>query len=336
MRIRHSVDEYVSGILSGNRNMLSKALTIVESTHPSDGQLASQILESILPFTGNSLRIGISGIPGVGKSTFIEIFGKHLTGLGKKVAVLAIDPSSSRSKGSILGDQARMNQLSSDPQAYIRPSPNNLTLGGVTDQTRASILLCEAAGYEIILVETVGVGQAEIQVREMTDFFVLLMLTGAGDELQSIKKGIIEIADLIAINKADGANEVQAQKEAMIYQNAMHDSAPAPSGQTIPIMTISALTGKGIAQLWTLIMQYQANTLQNGYFEKNRQAQNVQWMHLHIQKKLRNLLYENTNMYPLIYVLEQEVKMGTLLPNQAAEEIISKLIMLLSDLPNKQ
>jgi LAO/AO transport system kinase len=332
MRTRLTADDYISGILSGNRNILSRAITIVESTHPSDRILAPQILESILPFSGKALRIGISGIPGVGKSTFIETFGKHLTSIGKKVAVLAIDPSSSKSKGSILGDQTRMNKLSLDPKAYIRPSANNLTLGGVTAHTREAILLCEAAGYEIILIETVGVGQAEIQIREMTDFVLLLMLTDAGDELQSIKKGIIEIADLIAINKADGLNAFQVQEALRKYENVIHNSVPAPSGQKIHVMPISALTGKGLEQLWAVMEAYHTNTMQNGYFNLNRQNQNVQWIHLHIQKKLFRLLYENTEMDQLIHALAKEVKAGIRLPDQAAEKIISDFISSLSKL----
>jgi LAO/AO transport system kinase len=334
MRSRLTLEKYKSGILSGNRNILSKAITVIESTHESDRFLASEILESILPYTGKTIRIAISGVPGVGKSTFIEAFGTHLTGLGKKVAVLAIDPTSSITKGSILGDKTRMEKLSKNPLAYIRPSPNNLALGGVNNETWETMLLCEAAGYEIIIIETVGVGQAEIQVKQMTDIFLLLMLTGAGDELQGIKKGIVEIADLIAINKADGSNHLQAKKEVITFQNTIHNHSAPRSGVTAQVMAISSLTGEGIDELWQLILAFQTTTTKNGYFQLNRSEQYLHWMDIHIQKKLLKLFYENNEIKQELIKIKTSVQNGSILPNHAADTIISKFLSLIID-PNK-
>ncbi|MDP4290279.1 MAG: methylmalonyl Co-A mutase-associated GTPase MeaB, partial [Bacteroidota bacterium] len=251
-----SVDEYVDGILKGNRIILSQAITLVESSLHAHKILAQQIIERCLPYSGNSFRIGITGVPGVGKSTFIEAFGTYLTSMGHKLAVLAIDPSSSRSRGSILGDKTRMEDLSIDPNAFIRPSPSAGSLGGVARKTRESIILCEAAGFDIIFIETVGVGQSETAVHSMVDFFLLLMLAGAGDELQGIKRGIMEMADAIVINKADGDNLLKAQTAKVEYQNALHLFPTAESGWNPEVETMSARKKEGMDRVWDIIQRY--------------------------------------------------------------------------------
>mgnify|MGYP006194132167 CR=1 FL=1 len=253
---RLSVSEYIQGVLQSDRVVLSRAITLVESTLDSDQLIAEKVMEGILPYSGNSIRIGISGVPGVGKSTFIESFGKILVEKGHKVAVLAVDPSSQQSHGSILGDKTRMENLASDKRAYIRPSPAGSTLGGVSARTREGMLLCEAAGYDIILIETVGVGQSETAVHGMTDFFLLLMLAGAGDELQGIKKGIMEMADMVVINKADGDNIRKSQIARSQYQNALHIFPQSESGWSPVVSTASAIKNIGIDKVWEEIIAY--------------------------------------------------------------------------------
>src|SRR5512133_2403238 len=247
---KYSADEFVSGILSGDRTILSQAITLVESSLPQHYETAQVIIEKCLPFSSKSIRIGITGVPGAGKSTFIESFGLHITREGRKLAVLTIDPSSEQTKGSILGDKTRMEQLSVHPHAFIRPSPSSGSLGGVARKTRETIILCEAAGYDTILVETVGVGQSETEVHSMVDFFLLLMLAGAGDEIQGIKRGIMEMADMIAITKADGQNALNAEAARVLYQNAIHLFPPAPSGWKPRVVTCSARNQTGISVLW--------------------------------------------------------------------------------------
>ena len=322
MQQRLSPDEYTKGVLAGNRVVLSRAITVIESNLPADRNLARKILENILPKSGNSIRIGITGVPGVGKSTFIEAFGKHLTSLEKRVAVLTIDPTSKRSGGSILGDKTRMENLAHDPLAYIRPSATGLSLGGVAAKTRETMLLCEAAGYEIVIIETVGVGQSETLVRGMTDFFLLLMLAGAGDELQGIKKGIMEMADVVAINKADGANKVLAEQAVGDYQNALHFLPRSASGQLTKVLTNSSITGNGITELWGTVQDYQKATLENGYFVKNRQLQNLDWMHDYIRQTLENKFYESPRIKKSIRELEKLVTEGKELPTVAAEQLL--------------
>lgn len=288
-----SVDQYVSGILSGDRTILSKAITLVESTNPAHHQLAQQIIEKCLPYSGKSIRIGITGVPGVGKSTFIEAIGKSITKKNHKLAVLAIDPSSSRTKGSILGDKTRMEELSTDNNAFIRPSPSAGSLGGVARKTRESIILCEASGFDVIFVETVGVGQSEIAVHSMVDFFLLLMLAGAGDELQGIKRGIMEMADAIFINKADGDNIDKATRAQAEYKNALHLFPPARSGWTPKVGICSASTKKGIPEVWDTITSYENFTKTNGFFKQKRKEQKNLIMFESINEGLKNDFYEN-------------------------------------------
>lgn len=322
MRQRLSVEAYSKGVLSGDTIMLSRAITLIESKLKSDKILAKPVLENILPHTGKSIRVGITGVPGVGKSTFIEAFGKHITSLKKKVAVLTIDPSSKKTGGSILADKTRMEELSRDPFAFIRPSASGLSLGGVARSTRETILLCEAAGYEVIIIETVGVGQSETLVKGMSDFFLLLMLAGAGDELQGIKKGIMEMADAVAINKADGVNKISAELAVTEYQNALHLFPKSDSDFITKVLTCSALERSGISSLWELINEYQHVTLKNGYFEKNRQAQNLEWMHDYIRQTLEDQFYENTIIKKSIASLEKSVREGNELPVAVAERLL--------------
>lgn len=319
---RLTISQFKEGILKGDRIALARAITLVESSLYSDQENASKLIDSMLEYSGNSIRIGITGVPGVGKSTFIEAFGTSLTAKNKKVAILTIDPSSQLTKGSILGDKTRMDELSKNKLAFIRPSSTGETLGGVTNRTRESILLCEAAGYEVIIVETVGVGQSEVSVKSMVDFFLLLMLAGAGDELQGIKKGIMEMADAIVITKADGENVKRATEAQADYQHALHLQQPKPSGWTAKTLTCSAFTKNGIEDIWKLILDYSSRTKSNGYFQHNRQQQNVAWFHeyfLHLQKldfmNFEKLKGKRTE-------LEQQIKEGSVSPNHAALDLL--------------
>jgi len=322
MRHRLTLEEYTSGILAGDRLVLSRAITIIESRLTEDKDLAAQILRHILPHTGNSLRIGITGIPGVGKSTFIEAFGKQITSQGKSVAVLAIDPSSKKSGGSILGDKTRMEELSRDPLAFIRPSATGLSLGGVARSTRETMLLCEACGFDVILIETVGVGQSETLVKGMTDFFLLLMLAGAGDELQGIKKGIMEMADLIAINKADGLNKDAAMRAVAEYQQALHLFPKTESGFISKAVPCSAFENTGIAGIWDEMMRFFDITRKNGFFEKNRQLQNLDWMHDYIRQTLEEQFYSSPAVKRKLASLEKAVGDNQEPPLSAARQLI--------------
>jgi LAO/AO transport system kinase len=301
------VDEYVAGILAGNITLLSKAVTLVESSKPEHQQIAQEVIARCLPHAGKSIRVGITGVPGVGKSTFIEALGKHITSLGGKLAVLAIDPSSERSKGSILGDKTRMEELSGDKNAYIRPSPSAGSLGGVARKTREIIVLCEAAGFNHIFIETVGVGQSETAVHSMSDFFLLLMLAGAGDELQGIKRGIMEMADLIAINKADGNNMEKAQMARRQYQNALHLFPKKDSSWDPQVLTCSALSKTGVAEIWQQVENYRKLTVENGYFSQRRNAQSTFWMHETIQEQMKRSFYHHPEMKKIIKEFEQRV-----------------------------
>ena len=321
-RQRLAPEEYIEGVLSGNRIILSKAITIIESNHPSDFPLAEKIMEGILPASGNSLRIGITGVPGVGKSTFIESFGRHITSMDKKLAVLTIDPSSQRSKGSILGDKTRMEELANDPLAYIRPSATGTALGGVNNKTRETMLLCEAAGHEVIFIETVGVGQSETTVHGMVDFFLLLMLAGAGDELQGIKKGIMELADAIAITKADGSNTTQALRAKVEYQNALHLFPPSRTGWHPQVMTCSAVEKTGIDHIWEVIEAHQKMMNDNGYFERNRKNQNVNWMHENIKHYLENRFYSNSEIKVKLPLMEGKVANKEIPAIRAAKDLL--------------
>lgn len=333
MRQRLSVETYTKGVLSGDRTTLSRAITIIESSLAEDRILGSQILQHILPHTGKSIRIGVTGVPGVGKSTFIEAFGSYLTSLGKRVAVLAVDPSSKQSGGSILGDKTRMEKLSRDPLAYIRPSPTNLSLGGVARHTREAILLCEAAGYDIILVETVGVGQSETLVKGITDFFLLLMLAGAGDELQGIKKGIMEMVDAVAINKADSGNEAAVAKAVSEYRQALHLFPENASKVPVQVVACSALEGTGMQPIWKLISDYYAQTSESGFLQQNRQFQRVDWLREQIRQSLEDRFYENELVKKHITSADQAVRSGEKLPDEAAADLIN--LFLSSEQPSE-
>jgi len=294
------LEDYVKGIKEGNRSILAKAITLIESALPKHRKLAQEIIQACLPLSGKSIRIGISGVPGVGKSTFIEAFGKNLSQQNHKIAVLAIDPSSSRSKGSILGDKTRMESLSRDKNAFIRPSPSAGSLGGVAQKTRETIILCEAAGFDVILVETVGVGQSETAVHSMVDFFLLLMLSGAGDELQGIKRGIMEMSDALIINKADGDNIDKAKMAKVQYANALHLFPPTPSGWIPRTDICSAYTGDGIDRVWDIILDYVKLTQESGYFNDNRKQQEIQRLLENVEQRLLNQFYENPDIQNFI------------------------------------
>ncbi len=302
-----SVEDYVSGILRGDISMLSQAITMVESSKHEHQKVAQAIIEKCLPYAGKSIRIGITGVPGSGKSTFIEAFGKHLTENGHQLAVLAIDPSSERSKGSILGDKTRMEELATDNKAYIRPSPSAGSLGGVARKTRETLLLCEAAGFDTIIIETVGVGQSETAVHSMVDFFLLLKIAGAGDELQGIKRGIMEMADMISINKADGNNITKAQLARVQFENALHLFPKAISGWDPKVFTCSALQKIGIAEIWDAILDYCSTTQQNGYFEKRRSEQAKYWMYETINEQLKDNFYLQQQIKDDIPIYENKV-----------------------------
>ncbi len=319
-----AVQEFVDGILSGNRTILSQAITMVESSLPGHHKIAQEIIEKCLPFSGKSIRIGITGVPGVGKSTFIECIGVYVTSLGKKLAVLAIDPSSERSKGSILGDKTRMEQLSVDPNAFIRPSPTSGSLGGVARKTRETIVLCEAAGFDTIFIETVGVGQSETAVHSMVDFFLLLMLAGAGDELQGIKRGIMEMADTIAITKSDGNNFHKAEIAAVQYRTALH-LFPKSASEWIPqVLMCSAINGFGIDKIWEKLSEYVQLTQQNTYFQQRRQEQAKYWMYETINEALNDHFYHHLQIEQLLPAYEEMVLNNQLSSFVAAKKLLSK------------
>ncbi len=317
-----TVEELFSGIRNGNRSALGKAITLIESTQPKHMENANRLTEKCLPYSGKSFRIGITGVPGVGKSTFIERLGLFLLEQQHKVAVLAVDPSSTCSKGSILGDKTRMETLSAQGDAFIRPSPSAGSLGGVARKTRETIILCEAAGYDYILIETVGVGQSETTVRSMVDFFLLLMLAGAGDELQGIKRGIIEMADLIAINKADGDNIAKANLAKQEYQNALHLFPQKDSGWQPPVLTCSALTGKGVEDIFHQTEKFLKQTLGSGYFENNRKQQAKYWLEETIWNSLKNDFLAAGGIKSQFEKLEQAVINETLSPFAAAQQLL--------------
>lgn len=318
-------DELIKEILAGNTIALARAITLSESQKAVDQKLADKLIIKLLPHASRSLRIGVTGAPGVGKSTFIEAFGKHLTSIGKKIAVLAIDPSSEKTKGSILGDKTRMEELARDPQAFIRPTATRHALGGVADKTREAILLCEAAGYEIILVETVGVGQSETAVRSMVDFFLLLQLAGAGDELQGIKKGIMEMADGIVITKADGGNERRAKQAQTEFQHALHLFQLSESGWTPKVLTTSALEKKGIEEVTKMIEAFHSFSLKNKFFQKNREQQNLQWFRERLDQLLKNKILQSRTALGKIKSFEKKITDKKITPSKAATEIVELL-----------
>lgn len=319
---RYSVEEYVNGIVSGDRTILSQAITLAESSLPGHYRMAQEIIEKCLPLSGQSVRIGITGSPGVGKSTFIEAFGLKLAGEGRRIAVLAIDPSSGQTGGSILGDKTRMENLSTHPNAFIRPSPSAGTLGGVARKTRESIIMCEAAGFDTIIVETVGVGQSETAVRAMVDFFLLLLLAGAGDELQGIKRGIMEMADAVAITKADGSNKLTAESARAVYSNALGLFPPGRSAWRPEVVTCSARTNTGISEIWDIIRKYTDVTRQSGYFNLMRKEQAVTRMHDMISENLRTSFYSNNSVAGLIESIEKKLYEGTITSYKAAKILL--------------
>jgi len=316
-------DAYVEGVRAGERAMLARTITLIESEHPRHEALAQEVLTRLLPSTGAALRVGISGVPGVGKSTFIDALGMHLVGLGKRVAVLAIDPSSTVSGGSILGDKTRMARLSRESLAYIRPSPSSGTLGGVARKTRETLLLCEAAGFDVVLVETVGVGQSETVVADMVDFYLVLMLAGAGDELQGIKRGILEIADMLAINKADGDNAIRAERARSEYRAALHLMRP---GAEPEITTCSALENTGIERVWSSIAKRLEAQRASGELEKRRRVQQVQWMWSMIEDGLRAALHAHPGVASLGPALERDVREGRATPTLAARRVLETFL----------
>lgn len=318
-----SVQEFVDGIVKGDVTVLSQAVTLVESVKPEHQAIAQEVIEKCLPYSGNSVRIGISGVPGAGKSTSIDVFGLHvLERKGGKLAVLAIDPSSERSKGSILGDKTRMEQLSVHPKSFIRPSPSAGSLGGVARKTRETIILCEAAGYDTIFVETVGVGQSETAVHSMVDFFLLIQLAGTGDELQGIKRGIMEMADGIVINKADGSNIEKAKLAAAQFRNALH-LFPAPdSGWTPQVLTYSGFYNLGVKEIWDMIYDYMDFVKDNGYFQYRRNEQSKYWMYESINESLRDSFYHNSQIEQMLAEKEQQVLGGNLTSFVAAKDLL--------------
>jgi len=323
---RKSVETYVAGILSGDRVSLGQAITLVESQHPDHQAKAESIIEACLPHAGKSFRIGITGTPGVGKSSFIEALGIYLVQQEKKIAVLTIDPTSQKSHGSILGDKTRMQDLSVHPNAFIRPSPAGDSLGGVARKTRETMILCEAAGYEEIIVETVGVGQSETAVHSMVDFFLLLLLPGAGDELQGIKRGIVEMSDLIAINKADGDRITSAKQSQKAYKNALHLLPATDSGWIPPVVTCSALEKIGIPEIWQTCIDYRKMTDKNNFFQEKRKKQASYWLHERIQNDLRLYLLTDPIMKAALEQIEAAVLSYQKTPFQGAREILQLLI----------
>ena len=321
-KVEPVVNDLIQGVLSGNIAALSRAITLIESKNPKHFDNANTLINACLPHAAHSIRIGITGVPGVGKSTFIEAFGKHLTQIGKKVAVLAVDPSSSISYGSILGDKTRMEDLVKDENAYIRPSASGDTLGGVARKTRESISLCEAAGFNIILIETVGVGQSETAVHSMVDFFLLLKISGAGDELQGIKRGIMEMADAIVINKADGDNIQKANLAKTEFSRALHLFPAKKSGWKPIVTTCSAVSKLGIDQIWEIIIDYTNVTKSNAFFDENRQNQNQFWMFETINEQLKTNFYNNKNITQSLKSITTAVKNNSISPFTAAQQLL--------------
>lgn len=317
-----SVDDFVGGILKGDVTILSQAVTLIESVLPEHQSVAQEVIEKCLPYSGNSVRIGISGVPGAGKSTSIDVFGLHILQQGGKLAVLAIDPSSERSKGSILGDKTRMEQLSVHPKSFIRPSPSAGSLGGVARKTRETIILCEAAGFDKIFVETVGVGQSETAVHSMVDFFLLIQLAGTGDELQGIKRGIMEMADGIVINKADGNNIDKAQLAATQFRNALHLFPTPDSGWTPQVLTYSGFYNIGVKEIWDMIYEYLDFVKQNGYFQYRRNEQSKYWMYESINEQLRDSFYNSTKIASMLKEKEQQVLNADLTSFVAARSLL--------------
>jgi LAO/AO transport system kinase len=323
-RRRLTAAEYLEGIRGGDRAVLARAITLVESELASDVDVASEVIEACLPWTGSARRVGITGVPGVGKSSFIEALGTHLTRtLGETVAVLSIDPSSPLSGGSILGDKTRMERLATDDLAFIRPSPSRGHLGGVARRTREAMLLCEAAGFQNVFIETVGVGQSETTVRSMTDFFLLLMLAGAGDELQGMKRGILEMTDFIAINKADGDNRMRAERARHDYESALHLFPASADGWNPRVLTCSALTREGVASIWSAVLEHRALVESNGSFARLREEQALEWMREAILLGLEQEIRRDRVVTNHLAAMRAEVRSGRLSPFRAARDVLT-------------
>jgi LAO/AO transport system kinase len=314
----HTLAEHIR---SGNIRAIGKGITLIESRKPEHARQAAQLLDLLLPFSGNSLRIGITGVPGVGKSTFIESFGSLLTEQGHKVAVLAVDPSSQITGGSILGDKTRMEELARNPRAFIRPSPAGDTLGGVARRTRETMLLCEAAGYDIVIVETVGVGQSETTVASMVDFFMLLQLATAGDELQGIKKGVMELADAIIINKAD-IDQLKTQLARQQYENALHILRPKSRNWSVPVLMVSALKQHGVAEVWQMLVAFNDAMHQSGEFDENRKRQSVDWMWALLMDDLKTLFLNHNEVQGIFPQLQEAVSQGITTPSAASRRLL--------------
>ena len=318
-----TIDEHVQGVLAKDRTILARTITLIESNSPRHMQKAQEVLKQLLPYTGKSVRLGITGVPGAGKSTFIEALGMQLVSSGHALAVLAVDPSSSLTKGSVLGDKTRMEKLSRETNCFIRPSPSGGTLGGVTRKTRETCLLCEAAGFDVIFIETVGVGQNEITVRSLVDFFLLLKIAGAGDELQGIKKGIIELADAILINKADGDNLQRAEVARDEFSRALHYLKSPTRGWTPRVLTASSIHGKGVADVWKMVEEFVAIVHKNKLFEERRKSQMIEWIHDLIREHLERLFYHNDVIRAELPQAEAAVTAGTMPPTAAAQHLLA-------------
>ena len=317
------LDDVVDGVRAGDRSTLGRAITLVESTRDDHRVQARELLERLLPHSGGGHRIGITGVPGVGKSVFIETLGTRLTGTGRRVAVLAVDPTSIRSGGSILGDKTRMLELANDPAAFVRPSPSSGTLGGVTRSTRQAIIVLEAAGFDTVMVETVGVGQSETLVHGMVDFFLVLMLAGAGDELQGIKKGVLELADMLAVNKADGENARRAEQAAAEFRRALHLMEPVNPEWTPPVVTCSGLTGDGLDELWGLIETHRRILSTSGELERNRGRQQLSWMRALLEERLMADLNADPAVAERVRQLEDDVTAGRITPSGAVDQVLA-------------
>jgi LAO/AO transport system kinase len=323
-RKKLTIDDYIQGILNQDRAILGRAITLIESNSIKHRDMAQEILNQLTTHTGQSIRIGITGVPGVGKSTFIEALGCFLLEKGHKIAVLAVDPSSSLTGGSILGDKTRMEKLSRDRRCFIRPSPSSGTLGGVAQKTRESIIVCESAGFDVILIETVGVGQSEISVRSMVDFFLLLMLANAGDELQGIKKGIMEMADALLINKADGDNKIRAESAKNEFERALHYLQPSIAGWRAHAYTCSSVTGDGIAEIWNVIMSFCHKTKSSGIFFEQRRKQTLQWFYSLIEEQLKNMFFQNPEVKSILPQIDKDISECRYTPFSAVNRVMEK------------
>ncbi len=316
---------YIRGVRTGDRKALAKTITLVESAHPAHQGLIASVIDGLMPYSGGGIRIGITGVPGAGKSTFIESLGLKLVAENHRVAILAVDPSSARSGGSILGDKTRMEKLSVDPNAFIRPSPSGGSMGGVARKTRESILVCEAAGFDVILVETVGVGQSEVSVASMVDFFLVLILAGAGDELQGIKRGILELADAVVVNKADGDNVDKALQTQKAYESALHLLTPSSADWAPPVLTCSALNMTGIDAVWNTVMAHRQMLEKTGALEEKRRKQAASWMSFLLETGLKDWFYSLPEVRKMLPELTREVEKGRVAPTAAAKKLLDSL-----------